>query len=164
MQQDNTDFEPEIHSVLITDRLPTFSTFGHADDGGAVFIPAVVARAAQLEPGDTVMASLVPNNHTSGTPWFAMHVHGPGEEISVDVWKRMSDDVLLAALKEGPLTTRELAEELDVPNSMVNSRMNALFREQQVVKAAVFADPRKGASPTAVLWGTSVDDFLEEEE
>lgn len=163
MQQDNTDFEPEIHSVFITSQLPSLSTFGHADDGEAVFIPAVVARAAKIKEGDTVMASLVPNNHASDTPWFALHVDC-GEGVNPDMWRRLSDTALLGAIEEGPLTTQELAEELDVPSSLVGSRMNSLFRDQRVVKAAVYADPRKGTSPAAVLWGTSVEQFLGEEE
>lgn len=164
MQQDEPEFKPDVRSVFITDQLPSLSTFGHADNGEGVFIPAVVARAAGISPGDTVTATLVPNSHNSQTPWFAVHVHGAGEEIPADAWDRLSDDNILAALQESPLTIREIADDLGAPRIMVQSRINSLFRGRRLVKSMVFADPRKGASPTAVLWGVSVEQFLGEEE
>jgi hypothetical protein len=164
MQRNNTGFEPEIHSVLVTDQLESMSTFGHADNGEGVFIPAVVARAAQIKVGDTVIASLVPNNHSNNTPWFAMHVHGAGEEIATDTWLRMSDEAVLALLAEEPMTTQEIADELKVPRTLVHSRMNGLFRARKVVKSMVFDNPNKEAAPAAVLWGRTVEQFMGEEE
>lgn len=170
MRQSNSDLEPEIRSVFITDQLESLSTFGIAENGEGVFIPAVVARAAEIEPGDTVKASLMPNSHathsrqTNQTPWFAMHVHGPDEDVSTELWERLTDEVILATIQDEPLTTREIAETLDVPRTMVHSRMNGLFRDLKVVKSMVFNNPKKGATPAAVLWGINVEQFLGEEE
>lgn len=149
--------------VLCTTVLDTRTAFALRDDTGEqVFIPSAVAHAAQLEPDETVWATVVPNIHyPEKTPWFAIRVDRRATSLDTAAQDNL-DQKIAEYLDAQPAyaTTAEVAEEFDISDAAASEALNRLFRMGSIVRADVYSKPDQHRV-LFCLWAASASRFVE---
>lgn len=116
--------------IIITNILQTKTAFGVVVDGmGSVFIPGKVADAANVRVGQTVRATLIPNqNMPEKTPWMAVFI---GETKDED---RLADQIR-SDLERGAATAAQVARSIGQPIDLVARKM----REMKLPNDTIYA-------------------------
>jgi hypothetical protein len=151
--------------VLCTNVLGTNTAFAlRADTGEQVFVPSAVAHAAQLQAGDTVRATVVPNTHyPDKTPWFAIRIEREAPEPEQAEPDNL-DQRIAEYLDAQPAyaTTSEVAEEFDVDTTAAGNALNRLFRQGRAARADVYSKPDQQRA-SFCLWAAHASRFVEVE-
>ena len=118
--------------IIITNRLPTGTTFAaRSEDNTGVFVPGKIADACELQPGQRVMALLVPNtSRPDRTPWVAVRVD-LGDGGATD------EERICDLLSEGMMSASEIGKELNADVVDVSSALHRLLRAGHV-KSRIF--------------------------
>lgn len=152
-------------NIVCTNVLSTKTAFAlRADTGEQVFIPSAVSHAANLQPSDTVRATVVPNTHyPDKTPWFAVRIErdAPVPELSV---QSSLDERITEYLDAQPAyaTTSEVAEEFGVDTTIAGNALNRVFRRGRIARADVYSKPDQQRA-SFCMWAANANRFLEAE-
>jgi transcription termination factor Rho len=147
--------ETRLVSATVTNILHTGTAFARIlDEEEDVFISAGAAHKARLCVGDIVEARVVPNRQPGSARWFAYFVH---RETSTD--PSAIDAAVKAALADGPLSTRQLHEEIDIEIDIrdLETRLSNMFRDGLIARAGGKQDPY--GREDIVVWALDVQDF-----
>jgi len=149
--------------VMCTTVLATNTAFAvRADTGEQVFVPSAVAHAAQLQVGDIVRATVVPNTHyPEKTPWFAIRVERDAP-VPALIAQDSLDQRIVEYLDVQPAyaTTSEVAEEFNVDTTIAGNALNRVFRRGQAVRADVYSKPDQQRA-SFCLWAANTSRFVE---
>lgn len=147
--------------IGIVNVLDTGTAFAATGDGNGVYIPQAVAGAAGIRIGDEVVARLVRNlrDPNGRTPYMAVFIE-PRNGMDEAVRKSTTDDIF-DMLKDGYMTTHEIAEELGMQSGEMSPILNNLHTSGRLVKAAVFAKPGQQRA-SLLLWALDVSAFTGE--
>jgi hypothetical protein len=168
----------DLQEIYVTNIIMSGAGFAQmARSGEQVFIPASVVNGARLQVGERVDAILVPNMNDARdrTPWRAVRVPREGVElpplpeqltghdpVSGRSLDQMCFDCLKAWSQESEvsyMTTREVAEELNMDMKMVGNALQRLFNAGRISRAEVHH--RVGqARPSFILWALTAKDFV----
>jgi hypothetical protein len=167
-----------LQEIYVLNIIATGSGFAQvAGSGDQVFIPSSVVNGARLQVGERVDAVLVPNMNElrDRTPWRAVRVPREGVElpplpdrlvghdpVSGRSLDQMCFDALMASSRAAELaymTTREVADDLNVDIKMVGNALQRLFNAGRISRAEVHH--RVGqARPSFILWALQAKDFV----
>ena len=128
--------------IIITNTLQTGTGFAviASDMNEGVFIPSKLMHETSLRPGDRVSAMLVPN-HTrpDKTPWVAISFD---KATLAPVPPRDTlAEMILADLEQGRATVEEVAENLNMANHAVNTKLDEMVNAGRVVRLVCFDLP-----------------------
>jgi hypothetical protein len=187
MQYDKTLTENRPKPVHLEATITNFTRGGAAfarEEGGIrdIFIPIAVVERTNLERGDQVIATTVPNKlYESWTPelgvlqpaqLFAIHVvktdestidamqTASAQEQAIEVPKKDIRELILEELKEGPYRAGALARKIGCQHVYtVFDRLSDLHDEGKVARANLYS---KGGQKQAsfVVWALHVDELF----
>lgn len=128
--------------IIISNIIHTGTGFAVVADNmsESVFIPSRVMHGSNARPGDRVSAMLVPNpSRPEKTPWLAVSLD-VAEQASVSPRDTLAD-LILADLEQGRATVEEIAENLNMANHAVNTKLNEMVTGRRVVRLVCFDLP-----------------------
>lgn len=128
--------------IIISNIIHTGTGFAVVADNmsESVFIPSRVMHGSNARPGDRVSATLVPNpSRPEKTPWLAVSLD-VAEQASVSPRDTLAD-LILADLEQGRATVEEIAENLNMANHAVNTKLNEMVTDRRVVRLLCFDLP-----------------------
>lgn len=128
--------------IIISNIIHTGTGFAVVADNmsESVFIPSRVMHGSNARPGDRVSAMLVPNpSRPEKTPWLAVSLD-VAEQASVSPRDTLAD-LILADLEQGRATVEEIAENLNMANHAVNTKLNEMVTDRRVVRMVCFDLP-----------------------
>ena len=126
----------------------------------SVFLPQQVTSISKVRMGDVVHAIVVPNayDRDGRTPLMARFL---SHDMPVSVEKNDVTDRVMNALREGYLSTSELASELGMDSQMVSHILAQMFAEGMIIKAEIHQKPNQKRA-SMLLWATDISKFLED--
>lgn len=126
--------------IIITNTLQTGTGFGVVADDMAesVFIPSKLMHETSLRPGDRVSAMLVPN-HTrpDKTPWVAIAFADAKPVSRPDTLA----ELILGDLDQGRATVEEVAENLNMSDDKIATKLAEMVADGRVVRLTCFDLP-----------------------
>lgn len=131
--------------IIISNIIHTGTGFAVVADSmsESVFIPSRVMHGSNARPGDRVSAMLVPNpTRPEKTPWLAVSL--APEQVPVSPRDTLAD-LILADLEQGRATVEEIAENLNMANHAVNTKLNEMVTDRRVVRMVCFDLPEDEA-------------------
>ena len=127
--------------IIISNIIHTGTGFAVVADNmsESVFIPSRVMHGSNARPGDRVSAMLVPNpSRPEKTPWLAVSL--ASEQASVSPRDTLAD-LILADLEQGRATVEEIAENLNMANHAVNTKLNEMVTDRRIVQLTCYDLP-----------------------
>lgn len=128
--------------IIISNIIHTGTGFAVVADNmsESVFIPSRVMHGSNARPGDRVSATLVPNpSRPDKTPWLAVSLD-VAEQASVSPRDTLAD-LILADLEQGRATVEEIAENMNMANHAVNTKLNEMVTDRRVVRLVCYDLP-----------------------
>ena len=126
--------------IIITNTIQTGTGFAViADDmTEGVFIPSKLMHETSLRPGDRVSALLVPN-HTrpDKTPWVAISFADAKPVSRPDTLA----ELILGDLDQGRATVEEVAENLNMADDKIATKLAEMVADGRVVRLTCFDLP-----------------------
>ena len=126
--------------IIITNTIQTGTGFAViADDmTEGVFIPSKLMHETSLRPGDRVSALLVPN-HTrpDKTPWVAISFADAKPVSRPDTLA----ELILGDLDQGRATVEEVAENLNMSDDKIATKLAEMVADGRVVRLTCFDLP-----------------------
>ena len=126
--------------IIISNIIHTGTGFAVVADNmsESVFIPSRVMHGSNARPGDRVSATLVPNpSRPEKAPWLAVSLAVAEEKPAPPTLA----DQILDDLKQGRATVEEIAENLNMANHAVNTKLNEMVTDRRVVRLVCFDLP-----------------------
>lgn len=128
--------------ILITNILPSKTSFGQTASGEQIFIPSAVAAENDLEVGTFVNAMLVVNTMNSQkTPWLCIKIMKDEHTASNKNGNNsaLADFIVNELSENGRATTQELAEIAGEPVEVILANLQYL-RDANVIAPVVCWD------------------------
>ncbi len=133
-------------TILVTNQLPTGSSFALTDDMENVFIPSKVAAGRLVRPGQKVQAIVVPNmTHGHKTPWVAVLIIDDTPTQYLQPRNEALADSIIDNLLQGRATVEEIAEDLNVSVESIRSELDDLVTCGRVERMVCFDLPVEDA-------------------
>jgi hypothetical protein len=130
--------------ILITNVLPTRTGFAVLAENmtESVFVPSKLVHDTPVNPGDRVSALLVPNpTRPDKTKWLAVSFAGqPSRPVPAAPQDTLAD-LILDDLKNGRGTVEEIAENLNMSDQAIGSKLAELVNARRVVTLQCFDLP-----------------------
>lgn len=151
----------------VINQLESKSSFAiNVETGEQVFIGSRVSKLQNLKEGDIIDAMVVPNDRNPSVAWYAIHVRkvsAPEPEPELGPGTSELKDAVCDFLRDGPATTRQVAEHLDIETSEASSALSCMHRYGLVARSGV---RKRGdqKSDSYVIWARAAEEFLPEEE
>jgi hypothetical protein len=151
--------------------IQTGSAFAiRVDTGEQAFIPSSVVKASNLQEGESVQATVAPNNHRNETtPWFVIRINRnappntPQNPITYAAPKppQTVDDRALKIIQtaDAYMTTAEIAADLGTDSTLAHNALLRLFNQGKIAKADVYGSGGQ-SRPSFCLWANSAQTFV----
>jgi len=165
-----TKFEGAQKKVCFIDNLTyANSAFAATTDGDAVFINSRIVDALSLKEGERLLCYVLPNyeDKRSSCKFRALKVERIGENQHVDLsssepqgqsYFEAEVKILEALDEQGPLTTSDLAEIIEVDSTTTSNICRALHRTGNICRADVYRQAGQGRA-SLVVWAKHPSDF-----
>jgi len=152
-----------METVIITNQLPTDTSFGVTLNGEQVFIPPMVTRELDLKMGEKRELMLVPNHvQPERTPWCAIAVPVEAEKTG-DLIDEVSDILVAGGIWTNATMYAEIYEgHADTQSKEYKDVGNALARLHtggKIARAAIKLRPEQEKA-SAVLYAKDVQTMV----
>lgn len=161
----NAYSSPSKMTAQVINQLESRSTFAlNTDTGEQVFIGSRIAQLQDLREGDTVEVMVVPNDRNPAVAWYAIYARKLSKIAPPPAPENSEfSDVVCEFLREGPASTRQVADHLGMEASEASSVLSCMHRYGVIARCGV---RRRGdqKSDSYVIWANDAVEFLPEEE
>tara|TARA_R110000796_G_scaffold84437_1_gene184075 strand:- start:316 stop:861 length:546 start_codon:yes stop_codon:yes gene_type:complete len=169
MEMINT-FETTDMKVLIEDVTSAGSAFGSNEQGASVFFSSRLVERMDLDFGDIVSASAIPNyeDKREDTPWRAIRVMAVADTATIKVAQTARsltypevDSMIYDALQDPDVnywTVSDIADALDLDTKAVGNSCRRLFSKSLIAQADVHGAPDQERA-SFCLWARNIHQF-----